>query len=433
VAPGSDRERVTLADYRDRWLVIVFYPRDFSLVCPTELTALSTRMDEFRSRGCDILGISTDSIATHQRWIAAPSNQGGLDGLEFPLASDEDGSVSRAYGVYLEPQHIALRGLFIVDPNGVLQYQTVHNLSVGRRSDEVLRVLAALESGGMCPEDWCVKCATLDATQALMPGSMVSHYRIEVMVGHGTFGSVFRAFDTILERTVALKVFKPDSAPLAALAEARSAAALNHPNVCTIFAVDDSEGMPLIVMEYLDGKPLSTILLDGPVPKERVARIGRQIAEGLAAAHRMGIVHGDLKPANIMLVGNDAVKITDFGLARRFHSHLDEEKTQTWSLAEDGSISGTPAYMSPEQSRGETVTPASDVFSLAVVLYEMCAGRKAFTGDNVLQVLSQIRRVDPEAMAVEVGEPMASVLRRALLHDPAQRHVTMDQISKILA
>jgi serine/threonine protein kinase len=337
--------------------------------------------------------------------------------------------------VYLEPQHIALRGLFIVDPNGVLQYQTVHNLSVGRRSDEVLRVLAALESGGMCPEDWCSKCATIDATQALMAGSMISHYRIEAMVGHGTFGSVFRAFDTLLERTVAVKVFKPNigPAPLAALAEARSAAALNHPNVCTVFAVDDSEGMPLIVMEYLDGKPLSSLLLKGPMPGVRVAHIGRQIADGLAAAHRMGIVHGDLKPANIMLVGEDAVKITDFGLARRVRAPRDEDATQTWSLADDGSIAGTPAYMSPEQSRGETVTPASDVFSLGVVLYEMRAGRKAFTGDNILQVLSQIRRVDPEALAGEVDEPVSNVLRRALLHDPTQRRVTMDQIRQMLA
>jgi len=104
----------SLADYRDRWLMLVFYPRDFSLVCPTELTALSARMEEFRRRGCDILGISTDSIESHERWIATPRTQGGLGEIHFPLASDRDGSVARAYNVYLEPQHVALRGLFII-------------------------------------------------------------------------------------------------------------------------------------------------------------------------------------------------------------------------------------------------------------------------------------------------------------------------------
>lgn len=143
LAPGWTQHRVSLADYDNRWLVLVFYPRDFSLVCPTELTALSARRDEFRRRGCDLLGVSTDSVESHERWIAAPISQRGLGGLQFPLASDQDGSVSRAYGIYLEQQHIALRGLFIIDPNGILQYQVVHNLSVGRRSEEVLRVLAA--------------------------------------------------------------------------------------------------------------------------------------------------------------------------------------------------------------------------------------------------------------------------------------------------
>src|SRR5262245_690176 len=184
--PGSAR-RVGIADYRDRWLILVFYPRDFSLVCPTELTALSARVEELRRRGCDILGISTDPIESHEQWIATPRARGGLGEIHFPLASDRDGAVARAYDVYLEPQRVALRGLFIIDPNGVLQYQAVHNLSVGRRSDEVVRVLTALQSGGMCPEDWCMDCATLDPTRALAPGNMFAHYRIVAEVGHGTF------------------------------------------------------------------------------------------------------------------------------------------------------------------------------------------------------------------------------------------------------
>src|SRR5262249_36478778 len=115
----SSRRTVTLADYQNRWLILVFYPRDFSLVCPGELTALSARIKEFHRRGCDMLAVSTDSLETHEKWLATPRSLGGLGELHFPLASDADGAVSRGFGVYLERQHAALRGLFIIDPNGV--------------------------------------------------------------------------------------------------------------------------------------------------------------------------------------------------------------------------------------------------------------------------------------------------------------------------
>jgi alkyl hydroperoxide reductase subunit AhpC/predicted Ser/Thr protein kinase len=432
--PGSTR-RVGLADYRDRWLMLVFYPRDFSLVCPTELTALSTRIEEFRRRGCDILGISTDTIEVHQRWIATPRAQGGLGEIHFPLASDRDGSVARAYNVYLEPQHIALRGLFIIDPNGVLQYQAVHNLSVGRRSDDVVRVLTALQSGGMCPEDWCTECATLDPTQALVPGSMISHYRIEAEVGQGTFAAVFLAHDTVLDRSVAVKVFKTGSAPSSptVLAEARAAAALNHPNVCTIYAVDDSEGVPVIVMEYVDGQPLSVLLQAGALAVDQVASLGRQIARGMASAHGLGIVHGDLKPANLLVTRDGIVKITDFGLSRRTPLPLQSDKTLEWLPDQEGTISGTPAYMSPEQSRGEPTSPKSDVFSLAAVLYEMLMGQPTFTGENVLQVLDQIRNVSPDRYVADVPEPFRAILRDSFVREARDRTITMERIAEMLS
>jgi alkyl hydroperoxide reductase subunit AhpC len=431
--PGATR-RAALTDYRDRWLILVFYPRDFSLVCPTELTALSARIEEFRRRGCDILGIGTDPISSHERWIATPRAQGGLGEIHFPLASDRDGAVARAYGVYLEPQNVALRGLFIIDPNGVLQYQAVHNLSVGRRSDEVFRVLTALESGGMCPEDWCADCATLDPTRVLMPGSMLAHYRIEAEVGQGAFAAVFRAHDTVLDRLVAVKVFKPGSGspPPDVLAEARAAAALNHPNVCTIFAVDDSEGVPVIVMEYVEGQSLGMMLQGGALSAGQAAGLGSQIAQGMAAAHGQGIVHGDLKPANLLVNPGGGVKITDFGLSRRAAPFPEGDATQDWESAQGGKIAGTPGYMSPEQSRGEPTTPRSDVFSLGAVLYEMLTGKQAFTGQNVLQVLDQIRNVDPDRYAAEVPEPFPAILRGALVREARQRSLTMDRIAEML-
>jgi serine/threonine-protein kinase len=286
----------------------------------------------------------------------------------------------------------------------------------------------------MCPEDWCVDCATLDPTQSLVPGSRISHYRIEAEVGRGAFASLFRAHDTILSRTVALKVFSPGRLPTtrSALTEARAAAALNHPNVCTIFAVDDSEGIPIIVMEFLLGRPLSTILEDGARPPDQVTGIGRQLALGMAAAHKLGITHGDLKPANVMLTGDGVVKITDFGLSRRVARPEEQEETQDWATNDAGKIAGTPSYMSPEQSRGSPATPASDVFSFAVMLYEMLTGRKAFAGENVLQVLNDISNVDPARYAAEVPDPFAKIVHESLTREAGDRLLTMEEIADLL-
>src|SRR5262249_31982823 len=168
--------------------------------------------------------------------------KGGLGGLNFPLASDPDGSVASAFGVYRVDKRVAARGLFIIDPDGIVQYHVVHNLSVGRRSHEVTRVLAALQTGGLCREEWMADHQTIDPFDALRPGRYFSHYLIEAEVGSGTFARVYRARDLQLDRPVALKVFKPDCpvTPSAALAEARAAAALNHPNLCTIYPLHDT-------------------------------------------------------------------------------------------------------------------------------------------------------------------------------------------------
>ncbi|HWB13368.1 MAG TPA: redoxin domain-containing protein [Pirellulales bacterium] len=424
---------VALVDFRGRWLVLVFYPRDFSLVCPTELTALSARIGDFRRQGCEIVGVSCDSVESHLRWIATPVAQGGLDGLAFPLASDADGQVSRAYGVFLEQQRIALRGLFMIDPNGVLQYQLVHNLSVGRRTDEVLRVLEALQTGGLCAEGWQPGQATLSAPDALVPGRTVSHYRLEKEVGSGAFSRVFRAHDTTLERTVALKIMKPDSpVPAAAvLAEARAAASLNDPHVCTIYSVDEAEGVPVIAMEYLSGKPLSKLVAQGQsLGLNQAIDITRQVALGMAAAHAQGVVHGDLKPANLFFTNEGVVKILDFGLARRDRPQHDPDET---TELEAGGVTGTPSYMSPEQVEGLRPTAASDVFSLGAVLYEMITGQQAFVGKNVLQVLGRIRNVDAQRLADGLPEPLGVLLREMLVREPRFRTIGMADVADRLA
>jgi alkyl hydroperoxide reductase subunit AhpC len=432
--PGSDRQKAALNDYLDRWLVLVFYPRDFSLVCPTELTALSAQFTEFQRRDCDVLGISTDTLATHERWVATPRVQGGLGGLNYPLASDEDGAVCRAYGVYGPRQHVALRGLFTIDPNAVLQYQVVHNLSVGRRTDEVLRVLDALQTGGLCPSDWERENPTLDPTRSLGPNSVLGQYQIEAELGRGSFGAVYRAHDALLQRQVALKVIGPggSSSSDAVLREARAAAALIHPHICTIFAVDVSEGVSMIVMEYVDGQPLSKSLETGPFSQERTAAIGRQVALGMAAAHSQAIVHGDLKPANIMVTHEGVAKILDFGLARRQRRVASGEETILFADAETGGLAGTPLYMSPEQVHGHPLMPASDVFSFGLILYEMVTGRPALEGNNILEIMRMIESIDGDRYASEVAEPFASILRQALVADWRQRGITMAQIAAML-
>ncbi len=147
-------QRVRMSDYRGKWLVMFFYPLDFTFVCPTEITAMSDRHQEFLELGAEVLGVSVDSVHSHRAWIRAPREQNGLDLLNFPLASDITKQVSRDYGVLLPDQGVALRGLFIIDPDGVVRYQVVHDLNVGRNVDETLRVLQALQTGGLCPVNW---------------------------------------------------------------------------------------------------------------------------------------------------------------------------------------------------------------------------------------------------------------------------------------
>lgn len=143
-----------LDDYQGKWLVLFFYPLDFTFVCPTEIRGFNSRLGEFKEAGAEVLGVSVDSVYSHRAWVRTPQAEGGLGGLEYPLASDITKEVARRYGVLVEEEGIALRGLFIIDPDGILRYSVVTDLNVGRSVDETLRVLKALQTGGLCPIDW---------------------------------------------------------------------------------------------------------------------------------------------------------------------------------------------------------------------------------------------------------------------------------------
>ena len=148
------KENVKLADYKGKWLILLFYPLDFTFVCPTELIHFSDRLEEFQGVGAEVVGVSTDSVHSHRAWLKTPQDQNGIAGVKYPIASDTGGKLAKAYNILVEDANIALRGLFIINPEGVLQYSVIHDLNIGRSVDETLRVLEGLQTGGLCAADW---------------------------------------------------------------------------------------------------------------------------------------------------------------------------------------------------------------------------------------------------------------------------------------
>lgn len=302
-------------------------------------------------------------------------------------------------------------------------------------------VIAALDLGeaGICEIDLDVE-RSPDAAASLQfldpptrPDSLgrISHYEMLQVLGRGGFGIVFRAFDDVLHRVVAVKVLLPTlalSAParMRFLREARSSAQVRHENVVQVYEVGE-QPLPHIAMEFIPGETLQQRLdRSGPLDVAEVIRIGRQIAEGLVAAHATGLIHRDIKPGNVLLE-DGLVKITDFGLARA----IDDA-----SLSHSGLIAGTPMYMSPEQAKGELVDQRADLFSVGTVLYEMVVGQPPFRASGTLAVLKRVIEDSPQQIREIISETpqwLCDIIAKLHAKRPEDRFQSARELAVVLA
>jgi serine/threonine-protein kinase len=252
-------------------------------------------------------------------------------------------------------------------------------------------------------------------------GKTISHYRIIEKLGEGGMGVVYKAEDLNLERPVALKFLSPRAMGTEEdqerfVHEAKAAASLNHPNICTIYEIANADGKTFIAMEYVEGENLRVLMKSGPFSLDEALAITADIARGLAAAHDKGIVHRDIKPANIVVTPNRVVKIMDFGLARVAGGA---------QLTQPGTTLGTVSYMSPEQARGDDIDGRTDIWSLGVVLYEMLTGRRPFVGDRDMAIIYSILNEAPRPpieLRPDMPETLAAILKKALAKDRNARY-----------
>ncbi len=260
-----------------------------------------------------------------------------------------------------------------------------------------------------------------------MIGQSISHYKILEKLGEGGMGVVYKAEDTKLKRTVALKFLASQSLGTPEektrfVHEAQAAAALDHPNICTVYEIDEAQGHTFIVMAYVDGQSLRERTESGPLKLEEALGLAIDIARGLQEAHEKDIVHRDIKSANVMVTKKGQGKITDFGLAKL---------AGRTKVTKTGTSVGTTAYMSPEQARGEDVDQRTDIWSLGVVVYEMLTGRLPFRGDHEQAVTYQIVHEDAEPItALRTGIPMEleQIVSKCLEKEASSRYQHVDEV-----
>lgn len=274
-------------------------------------------------------------------------------------------------------------------------------------------------------------------------GQVISHYKVLGELGRGGMGVVYKAYDLSLERTVVLKILSADlvgdpESRRRFLREARLASALDHPNICSIYEIAETDGHYFIVMPYVDGRTLKRVIGGKPLDLESGMSIALQVADALVAAHARGIIHRDIKSTNILITDRGQVKILDFGLAKLSAEHLSpSEEGARADLTEIGATLGTPSYMSPEQARGERVDHRTDIFSFGVVLYEMATGRVPFKAKTRVETMAAVIHTEPRPVRQLnplIPASLEGVIERAMKKDPRDRYQTMrDLLDDLLA
>ncbi len=269
---------------------------------------------------------------------------------------------------------------------------------------------------------------------ALSPGEKLGPYECIAAIGAGGMGEVYKARDTRLDRTVAIKVLPEHIAKREDLRarferEARAVASLNHPNICTLFDIGSHEGHGYMVMEFMEGETLAARIQKGALPLPEALKFAQQIADALDRAHRAGVTHRDVKPANVMLT-RDGVKVLDFGLAKSTAKIGPEDATLVANLTTEGTILGTPQYMAPEQFEGKEADARADIWAFGAVLYEMVTGQKAFQGKSYSSLLRAILAAEPPPMSVDPFTPawLERLVRRCLAKDPERRYQSMRDV-----
>lgn len=270
-----------------------------------------------------------------------------------------------------------------------------------------------------------------------VPSALVSHYRLLEPLGSGGMGVVYRAEDTVLGRTVALKFLPPqiihDPKQVQRFREeARTASALNHPNICTIYEVAEERGEMFIAMEFVEGRPLSESIRDGRMSTSGVVRYARQIAGALEHAHARGVIHRDLKPLNIVITPDGDAKILDFGLAKRTDPNDVTRKSLQAATVTTVGLAGTMPYLSPEQLEGGDASARSDIWALGIVMYEMAAGVKPFTGDNLYRLCTGIINGETPPLPESVPPGLVAVIRRCLEKEPSRRYQRAGEVRAAL-
>jgi len=268
-----------------------------------------------------------------------------------------------------------------------------------------------------------------DSAPELTAGERVGHFRIESKLGQGGMGDVYRAWDEVLMRPVAVKVlangrFDEPAAKQRFLHEARAVSALNHPGIVAVHETGAVDGIDFLVLELLEGETLDRHIPAGGVALRRALDYAVQIAGALAAAHGAGIIHRDLKPANIMVTAGGQVKLLDFGLARRLKTGDGAGST----ITREGAIMGTPSYMSPEQAEGKPADARSDVFSFGCLLYELVSGRRPFAGDSQISILAAVLKTEPAPLGAGIPAELVKLIGRCLQKDPDRRFQSMADV-----